>query len=63
MQYSVALKKALAEAKPLGEGYSRCELERRIAAISEQLKRPMCDAERIMLCADRESLRKTIEAL
>lgn len=60
MRYSAALRKALIEAKPLGGGYSESELRRRIAAISEQLKAPMGDLERILLCADRGSLRKTL---
>jgi hypothetical protein len=61
--YAKRLKKALDGARLLGEGYSRGELMRRSAAINEQLKCPMSDAERIMLCADRAALRKTLEAL
>jgi hypothetical protein len=59
MRYSVALRKALDKAKP-AEGLSRTELEEGIAKITEDLKSPMGDAERIMLCADRESLRKAL---
>jgi hypothetical protein len=62
MRYLVALKKALDEAKP-AKGLTRAELEDGIAKITTDLKSPMGDAERIMLCADRESLRKALKGL
>ena len=60
MTYTKELKKALDEAKPLGGGYSHDELCRRISEITERLKRPVGNTERILLCADRAALRKTL---
>lgn len=60
MQYAKALKKATDEAKPV-LGFSRAELQRRIALITEDLKGPMSNAERIDLCAVRASYRKALE--
>lgn len=62
MDYTKALKKILDEAKP-ATGMSRDELQARIAEINEMLKKPMGNAERIMLCGDRASLRKALEEL
>lgn len=61
MSYAKKLKRAMDEAEPAGPGLSRGELMRRIASITERLKGPMSDAERIMLCADRASFRKALE--
>lgn len=61
-KYHNALEKVLDEAKPV-EGYSREELESGIADISKQLRGSLGNAERILLCGDRESLRKALNAL
>lgn len=52
MQYAKALKKAIDQAKPV-MGFSRDELHRRIARITEDLKGPLDNADRISLCAMR----------
>lgn len=62
MLYAAALKKVIDEAKP-ATGLTRTELEERIAAVSDELKRPLGDAMRIMLCGDRASFRKALAAL
>lgn len=61
MTYATALAKALKEA-PTATGLSREDLERRIADITDALKGPVGNTERIMLCADRASLRKALAA-
>lgn len=64
MQYAKALKRAQGKALS-AVGLSRAELEECIAAIGKALISPLLggDAERIMLCADRASLRKALAAL
>ena len=62
MRYAAALEKAVNEA-PAAVGMTREEIEQRIAAINAELKRPVGDAMRIMLCSDRASLRKALDAL
>ena len=62
MRYANALARATQEMSP-ATGLDRAEIERLIAGINDELKRPVGDAERIMLCADRASLRKALAAL
>ena len=61
-RYANALARATRGASP-ATGLDRAEIERLITGINDELKRPVGDAERIMLCADRASLRRALAAL
>lgn len=63
MNYAKALQKAIDQAPTATGGIKRADIEAQIAAIGDELKRPMGNAARIMLCADRASLRKALAAL
>lgn len=62
MKYAEALKNVVDE-EPAAQGYSRGELMRRIEAIGQQLKGPMPNVERILLCGDRTAYQKALAAL
>lgn len=62
MNYAETLDQVMNET-PAATGLKRAEIEAGIAAISTRLTRPCGDAERILLCADRASLRKALAAL
>lgn len=62
MNYNAALKKVVDE-EPAAQGYSRDELLCRIEVIEQQLKGPMPNVSRILLCGDRSAYRKALAAL
>lgn len=57
MNYVQMLKKTMDEAKP-ATGMSADNIAAALAAITDRLKGPLGNAERIILCAERASLRK-----
>lgn len=61
MLYANALGKVIDAAKP-AIMCSREELKEGIAKISKKLKAPLGDAERILLCGERASLRKALQS-
>lgn len=60
--YGQFLHDMVTNAKPAAST-DRAKLEAGLATINEQLKRPMSNVERLMLCEDRASIRKALEAL
>lgn len=61
MSYAQVLKKVVDAAKPV-VGASRSEIEDALKDISALLKGPMSNAERILLCEERASLKKALAA-
>lgn len=57
------LLKSVIDGVPPATGMTRSEMEAEIASITEQLKRPIGDAMRIILCGDRAALRKALAAM
>jgi predicted unusual protein kinase regulating ubiquinone biosynthesis (AarF/ABC1/UbiB family) len=62
MNYAQTLKKLTDEAPP-ASWLTREQLEAALAAITQSLKGPMSDGERLILCEDRSSRRKALAAL
>ena len=60
--YAKVLKKVLDSAS-VAQGMSRVELEAEIASITEQLKHPVGDGMRIILCGERASCRQALAVL